>query len=87
MSSQRLVKRGLSLLSNRLSYYQLLTLCLRMQIDIEHFRAKLGKIDGASPLGDKLLELVQSKSVAAALFDAEGDQAAEEQAPKDTSES
>lgn len=34
--------------------------------DIEHFRAKLGKIAGAGDLGDKLLEIVEDKAVAAA---------------------
>lgn len=43
----------------------------RMQIDIEHFRSKLAKIDGAGVLGDKLLQLVQTKSVAAPMFDSE----------------
>ncbi|KAJ5586716.1 Vacuolar protein sorting-associated protein 54 [Penicillium hispanicum] len=37
-----------------------------MQADVEHFRAKLGKIDGAGLLGDKLLEIVQAKPIAAA---------------------
>ncbi|KAJ5114047.1 Vacuolar protein sorting-associated protein 54 [Penicillium angulare] len=39
--------------------------------DIEHFRAKLNKIYGAAALGDKLLELVQAKTVSTALFDAD----------------
>lgn len=34
--------------------------------DVEHFRAKLSKIEGASKVGDKLLELVNAKSIAAA---------------------
>jgi vacuolar protein sorting-associated protein 54 len=38
---------------------------IRMQADIEHFRSKLGKINGASEVGDKLLELVQAKTTAA----------------------
>lgn len=36
-----------------------------MQADIEHFRTKLGKINGAGEVGDKLLELVQAKTTAA----------------------
>lgn len=42
-----------------------------MQADVEHFRAKLGKIDGAGLLGDKLLELVQAKPIAAAAAEGE----------------
>ncbi|KAJ5272410.1 Vacuolar protein sorting-associated protein 54 [Penicillium angulare] len=42
-----------------------------MTNDIEHFRAKLSKIYGAAALGDKLLELVQAKTVSTALFDAD----------------
>ncbi|KAJ5664920.1 uncharacterized protein N7477_007368 [Penicillium maclennaniae] len=37
----------------------------RMQADIEHFRTKLGKIHGATEIGDKLLELVQDKATVA----------------------
>ncbi|KAG0155632.1 hypothetical protein PDIDSM_2805 [Penicillium digitatum] len=33
----------------------------RMQADVEHFRAKLSKIEGASEVGDKLLEVVRAK--------------------------
>lgn len=36
-----------------------------MLADIEHFRTKLGKINGAGEVGDKLLELVQAKTTAA----------------------
>lgn len=36
-----------------------------MLADVEYFRAKLGKIPGASEVGDKLLELVKAKPIAA----------------------
>lgn len=36
----------------------------RMLEDVEHFRAKLGKIQGASEVGDKLLEVVNVKPIA-----------------------
>ncbi|KAJ5251341.1 hypothetical protein N7489_001751 [Penicillium chrysogenum] len=36
----------------------------RMQADVEHFRSKLSKIEGASEIGDKLLEVVQAKTIA-----------------------
>ena len=42
-----------------------------MQTDIEHFRSKLSKIDGASSLGEKLLQLVLAKPIAAASTEAE----------------
>ncbi|KAJ5146456.1 Vacuolar protein sorting-associated protein 54 [Penicillium bovifimosum] len=35
----------------------------RMQADIEHFRSKLSKIEGASEVGDKLLDLVGGKTI------------------------
>lgn len=35
-----------------------------MLADVDHFRTKLSKIDGASDVGDKLLEIVQAKQVA-----------------------
>lgn len=35
----------------------------RMETDIEHFRTKLGKIEGASEVGDKLLEVVRAKTI------------------------
>ncbi|CAG7923219.1 unnamed protein product [Penicillium olsonii] len=35
----------------------------RMLADVEHFRTKLSKIDGASAVGDKLLEVVQAKPI------------------------
>lgn len=44
-----------------------------MQADIEHFRSKLGKISGASEVGDKLLELVQAKITAAPAPEAEAE--------------
>ena len=34
-----------------------------MLADVEHFRTKLSKIDGASAVGDKLLEVVQAKPI------------------------
>ena len=40
-----------------------------MQADVEHFRTKLSKIEGASEVGDKLLEVVQAKTVANANTD------------------
>lgn len=43
----------------------------RMLEDVEHFRAKLGKIQGASEVGDKLLELVKAKPIAQAPAEAE----------------
>ncbi|KAJ5737705.1 Vacuolar protein sorting-associated protein 54 [Penicillium malachiteum] len=51
----------------------------RMQIDIEHFQAKLSKIDGAGTLGGKLLELVKAKTVSASLFDAESPEPTQEE--------
>lgn len=36
-----------------------------MQADIDHFRTKLGKINGGVEVGDKLLKLVQAKTTAA----------------------
>jgi vacuolar protein sorting-associated protein 54 len=36
-----------------------------MQADIEHFRTKLGKINGGVEVGDRLLKLVQAKTTAA----------------------
>jgi vacuolar protein sorting-associated protein 54 len=35
-----------------------------MQADVEHFRTKLSKIEGASEVGGKLLEVVQAKVIA-----------------------
>ncbi|KAJ5837039.1 Vacuolar protein sorting-associated protein 54 [Penicillium robsamsonii] len=35
----------------------------RMETDIEHFRTKLSKIEGASEVGDKLLEVVRAKTI------------------------
>lgn len=35
-----------------------------MLADVDHFRTKLSKIDGASDVSDKLLEIVQAKQVA-----------------------
>ncbi|CAI7629415.1 hypothetical protein PCG10_008415 [Penicillium crustosum] len=35
----------------------------RMQADVEYFRTKLSKIEGASEVGDKLLEVVQAKPI------------------------
>ncbi|KAJ5165566.1 Vacuolar protein sorting-associated protein 54 [Penicillium coprophilum] len=35
----------------------------RMENDIEHFRTKLSKIEGASEVGDKLLEVVRAKTI------------------------
>ncbi|KAJ5512146.1 Vacuolar protein sorting-associated protein 54 [Penicillium fimorum] len=35
----------------------------RMETDVEHFRTKLSKIEGASEVGDKLLEVVRAKTV------------------------
>ncbi|OQD70749.1 hypothetical protein PENPOL_c001G07525 [Penicillium polonicum] len=35
----------------------------RMQADVEHFRTKLSKIEGASEVGDKLLEVVRAKPI------------------------
>lgn len=55
----------------------------RMQADIEHFRAKLDKIDGAGDLGDKLLELVQAKPIAAAASEAEKPEPASETKDQD----
>lgn len=54
-----------------------------MQADIEHFRAKLCKIDGAGDLGDKLLELVQAKPIAAAASEAEKPEPASETKDQD----
>jgi vacuolar protein sorting-associated protein 54 len=34
-----------------------------MQADIEHFRSKLSKIEGASEVGDKLLDAVGAKTI------------------------
>lgn len=34
-----------------------------MQADVEHFRTKLSKIEGASEVGDKLLEVVRAKPI------------------------
>lgn len=34
-----------------------------METDIEHFRSKLSKIEGASEVGDKLLEVVRAKTI------------------------
>jgi vacuolar protein sorting-associated protein 54 len=35
----------------------------RMEADVEHFRTKLSKIEGASEVGDKLLEVVRAKPI------------------------
>lgn len=35
-----------------------------METDIEHFRSKLGKIEGANEVGEKLLEVVKAKTIA-----------------------
>ncbi|KAJ5795246.1 Vacuolar protein sorting-associated protein 54 [Penicillium paradoxum] len=35
----------------------------RMETDIEHFRSKLSKIEGASGVGNKLLEVVRAKTI------------------------
>jgi vacuolar protein sorting-associated protein 54 len=35
-----------------------------MQADVEHFRTKLSKIEGASEVSDKLLEVVKAKTIA-----------------------
>ena len=35
----------------------------RMQADVEHFRTKLSKIEGATEVGDKLLEVVRAKPI------------------------
>ncbi|KAJ5669876.1 Vacuolar protein sorting-associated protein 54 [Penicillium macrosclerotiorum] len=35
----------------------------RMEADVEHFRARLSKIEGASALGDTLLEIVKKKPI------------------------
>ncbi|KAJ5181251.1 Vacuolar protein sorting-associated protein 54 [Penicillium cf. griseofulvum] len=35
----------------------------RMETDVEHFRTKLSKIEGATEVGDKLLEVVRAKPI------------------------
>ncbi|KAJ5702655.1 Vacuolar protein sorting-associated protein 54 [Penicillium malachiteum] len=55
----------------------------RMKIDIEHFQAKLSKIDGASALASRLLDLVQAKTVSASLFDAESPEPAKEESEEE----
>jgi vacuolar protein sorting-associated protein 54 len=37
----------------------------RLQRDAEHFQSKLSKIDGFGDLGERLLELVRQKNIAA----------------------
>ncbi|CAG8049396.1 unnamed protein product [Penicillium salamii] len=56
----------------------------RMLADVEHFRTKLSKIDGASNVGDKLLEVVQAKPVA---NESEKPEPASETAAQESSES
>lgn len=55
-----------------------------MLADVEHFRTKLSKIDGASNVGDKLLEVVQAKPVA---NESEKPEPASETAAQESSES
>lgn len=43
-----------------------------MQRDAEHFRSKMGKIEGAGDLGDRLVELAQAKTVSAETTPATG---------------
>lgn len=54
--------------------------------DIEHFRAKLGKIEGASKVGDKLLELVNAKPIVAASSSEKTESAGEKQGQEEKSE-
>ncbi|KAJ6130836.1 Vacuolar protein sorting-associated protein 54 [Penicillium capsulatum] len=78
---------------SRHPYTFLLLICLcRMLNDIEHFRAKLGKIAGAGDLGDKLFELVEEKAVASAKSEAKepepsDDKQEQEEKGSDTAES
>lgn len=51
--------------------------------DIEYFRAKMGKIEGASEVGDKLLDLVKAKPIAAAAPEAEATESASEKQDQD----
>ena len=60
-----------------------------MQADIEHFRTKLGKINGAVEIGDKLLEVVQAKATTApaSTSEPEAEPASETQAQSNGSDS
>lgn len=49
-----------------------------MLADFEYFRAKLGKIQGASEVGDKLFELVKAKPIAATEAETETSESATE---------
>lgn len=55
----------------------------RMLEDVEHFRAKLGKIQGASEVGDKLIELVKAKPIAPAPAEAEKTESTSEKQTQD----
>jgi len=59
----------------------------RMEADIEHFRTKLGKINGAGEVGDKLLELVQAKTTTAPPPEPEAKSASQNQEQDNRSES
>ncbi|KAJ6007450.1 hypothetical protein N7540_011426 [Penicillium herquei] len=76
-------KEEVGFIHDLISQYLLLIISFRMQIDIEHFQAKLSKIDGAGALGGKLLELVRAKTVSASLFDAESPEPAKEESEGD----
>jgi vacuolar protein sorting-associated protein 54 len=55
-----------------------------MLADVEHFRTKLSKIEGASVMGDRLLEVVQAKVIA---NEPEKSEPASENQERDESES
>lgn len=55
----------------------------RMLEDVEHFRAKLSKIQGASEVGDKLIELVNAKPIASAPAETEKTEPAGEEQSQD----
>ncbi|OQD74424.1 hypothetical protein PENDEC_c011G03037 [Penicillium decumbens] len=59
----------------------------RMEADIEHFRTKLGKINGAGEVGDKLLELVQAITTTAPPPEPEAKSASQNQEQDNRSES
>lgn len=51
--------------------------------DVEHFRAKLSKIQGASEMGDKLLEVVNAKPIAAGPAESEKTESTSEKQTQD----
>lgn len=57
-----------------------------METDISHLQSKLTKIEGASGLGDKLLELINAKHIAEAPAETEAAEKSDSASDKQDSE-